>query len=412
MRPEENIYRLYSAPSGSARIAALAPLVLKAARRGDRVARDIVRDAAAVLAITVRTVIRRLSGGRTRIFRAGGLAAAAPELLGGVRSFARSRGIRLEDLPVAPEIACLNLALRTDGLENRFARILDRVGPASGPGNREERLPVTERANRAAADFSRLPPLGMVRVMNREDARVAPAIGAILPRVARAVSLVERALKRGGRLVYVGAGTSGRLGVLDASEAPPTFGVRPGVVIGLIAGGSKAVTNSVEGAEDDARAGVTDLKRLRVGRRDAVIGLSASGGAAYVIAAVREARRKGAGTVGITMNPGSRLARAASIALVPSVGPEVVAGSTRLKSGTAQKLLLNMISTCAFARIGRVEGNVMTCMTPVNAKLRDRAVRIAAARLGLDPADARRRLESLGWNLPAVLEPGRKAKDR
>jgi len=402
-RPEENIHRLYSAPAGSARIAALAPLVLASAKRGDRVARGIVRDAAAALAVSVRSVIRRLPGARARIFCAGGLAAVAPELLAGVHSLARARGSRLENLPAVSEIACLNLALRADGLEARFGRILNRLGPASRPGNREGNLPVTERVNPAASGFSRLSPLGMVRVMNREDARVAPAVGALSARVARAVSLVERALRRGGRLIYVGAGTSGRLGILDASEAPPTFGVRPGTVIGLIAGGPGAVTRSIEGAEDNDRAGKADIGRLRVGPRDAVIALSAGGGAPYVLAAVSEARRRGAGTVGITVNPGSRLARAVSIALVPRVGPEVVAGSTRLKAGTAQKLLLNMISTCAFASIGRVSGNVMTHLTPVNEKLRDRAVRIASVKLGVKPGKARRMLESLDWNLPSVL---------
>jgi N-acetylmuramic acid 6-phosphate etherase len=232
-------------------------------------------------------------------------------------------------------------------------------------------------------------------------------VGAILGRVALVVGLAETRMKRGGRLIYVGAGTSGRLGILDASESPPTFGVRRGIVHGVIAGGRRAVTESVEGAEDRAVEGAVEMRRLRVGPRDTVVGLSASGGARYVLAAVAEARRRGAATVAVTCDPKSPLARAAGVALVPAVGPEAVAGSTRLKAGTAQKMILNMLSTCVMARLGRMEGNVMSHMKPLNVKLRDRAVRIVSRALGIPPEEARRRLTGRRWNLPAVLRGAR-----
>ncbi len=214
--------------------------------------------------------------------------------------------------------------------------------------------------------------------MNQEDAKVAPAIRAILPRIARAVTQAEQALRQGGRLIYVGAGTSGRLGILDAAEAPPTFGVPPGLIHAVIAGGRRAVTTSVEGAEDRAAQGAAAIRRLRVRSNDVVIGLSASGMTRFVLAAVRQARRRRAATIAVTCNPRSPLARAARIALVPLVGPEVITGSTRLKAGTAQKMLLNMLSTCVMARLGRVEGNLMTHLMPLSLKLKARAVRIAA----------------------------------
>jgi N-acetylmuramic acid 6-phosphate etherase len=250
---------------------------------------------------------------------------------------------------IVPESAALRLAVRAFGgprAERKLEPAFDRAGRSRPQRIRDAagKLPVTERANPLTAGFSRLSPLAMVRAMNREDARVAPAITRILPAVARTVAVAERQLRRGGRMVYVGAGTSGRLGVLDASEAPPTFGVPRGVVVGVIAGGRRALDSSVEGAEDRPGAGAAAMRRLRAGRKDFVIGLSVSGGAKYVVAAVREARRRGAATAAITCSRHSVLARTAGIALVPEVGPEVVAGSSRLKAGTAQTMLLNMLS--------------------------------------------------------------------
>jgi N-acetylmuramic acid 6-phosphate etherase len=243
----------------------------------------------------------------------------------------------------------------------------------------------------------------MVLLMSAEDARVAPRVAAIAPKIARAVEQIEARLKRRGRLIYVGAGTSGRLGFLDASEIPPTFGTDPGLVVAVIAGGNKALTRAVEGAEDDAADGARQMRRLRVGSRDAVVGLSVSGGARFVNGAIAEARRRRALTLAVSSNPRSALARAVELPLVVDVGPEVIAGSSRLKAGTAQKMILNMLSTCSMARMGYVTGNLMTRVVPSNAKLRERAVRVVARVLGVPSNAARKRLEAADYDLTRAL---------
>jgi N-acetylmuramic acid 6-phosphate etherase len=224
-----------------------------------------------------------------------------------------------------------------------------------------------------------------------------------LPEIERAVGIVIDALSRGGRLRYVGAGTSGRLGVLDASEAPPTFGVEPELVHGVMAGGDGALRRSVEGAEDDADAGARDARAV-LRPDDVLVGISASGRARFVIAALAAAKELGARTVAITCDPASPLANQAEIAVVLRVGPEVLAGSTRLKAGTATKLALNMISTATMVRLGKTKGDLMIDMRPVSAKLRERAIRIVRDECGLDDAEAHRRLEASGWDVRAVLD--------
>lgn len=410
--PGQEIYSLYAGGQGQAALASLAPVVIRLARRRDPAARRILAGAARALAETVQAGLQRMPRGQVRLLLSGGLAKAAPEILTGVRRLARRRPARLivDPREVVPEAAALRLAVRLGGpaareasMETLFAR-LRHSRPRPFRLARGIELPVTEQSNLASAGFSRLSPLAMVRLMNREDALVAPAIQAILPAVARAVVLAERRLRRGGRLIYVGAGTSGRLGILDASEAPPTFGVPRSRVQGVIAGGRRAVTASVEGAEDDAGRGADAIRRLAVKSNDVVVGLSASGGARYVLAAVQTARKRRAATIAITCTPRSPLTRAAGMTLVPAVGPEVITGSTRLKAGTAQKMLLNMLSTCVMARLGRVHGNLMTRLKPVNRKLRARAVRIGARQLGVSEAEAERRLIANGWSLAAVLQ--------
>jgi len=420
--PEQDIRRLYAPGVRPQSMARLVPVVAQWARRGDPAARRLLGDAGRALAESALAARRKLlaSGGpgrvsgrrrghvrdRVRLFVTGGLAGVVPIRLGGTFILDRRR--------IVPEAVALRLAVRDHGgrfLESAFEPVYRQVEHSRPRPVRDESLalPPTERANPFTAGFSGLAPLAMVRAMNREDSRIAPAIARILPRVARAVGTAERQIRRGGRMIYVGAGTSGRLGVLDASEAPPTFGVPRGLVVGVIAGGRRALDHSVEGAEDDARAGTAAMRRLRVGRCDFVLGLSVSGGARYVVAALRSARRAGAATAAITMNPRSPLARTARLALVPAVGPEVIAGSSRLKAGTAQKMLLNMLSTCVFARSGRVHGNLMSHVTPVNEKLRGRAVRIAARLLDVADYEAERRLIAAGWRLDRVLGhvPGR-----
>jgi N-acetylmuramic acid 6-phosphate etherase len=248
----------------------------------------------------------------------------------------------------------------------------------------------TERPNPRSRGLDRLSSLGVVDSINREDRLVAPAVGKERRRLAAAVELVVQALRGGGRLFYVGAGTSGRLGVLDASECPPTFGTRRGLVQGVIAGGHRALVRSIEGAEDDAAAGRSAMDSRGVGPRDAVVGIAACGLTPFVRAAVGRARRRGAATIFLTCSPQVRRGVKADVVLCPRVGPEVVAGSTRMKAGTATKLVLNTLSTAAMVRLGKVYGNLMVDLRAVNAKLRDRAARIVQAATGLSrPAAGR-----------------------
>ena len=261
----------------------------------------------------------------------------------------------------------------------------------------------TEERNPRARGLAGLPTEELLRLMNDEDALVAGAVRAALPRIADAVDMIVERLAAGGRLRYIGAGTSGRLGVLDASEAPPTFGVDAELVRGVIAGGEAALRRASEGAEDDAAAGERDIGTVtREG--DAVVGISASGRAAYVIAALREARRLGASAIALTCDPASALAQAAEIVLAVPVGPEVIAGSSRLKAGTATKLVLNMLSTAAMVRLGRTRGDLMVDLHAGSAKLRERAIAIVRAETGLDEASARARLEAAGWSVREAID--------
>ena len=243
--------------------------------------------------------------------------------------------------------------------------------------------------------------------MNREDARVHTAVRRELPRIAQAVDAIVAALESGGRLFYVGAGTSGRLGVLDASEIPPTFQFPARKVQGLIAGGRRALVGSVEGAEDSEQAGARDLRKRRVSKGDVVVGIAASGSTPYVLGAVAEARRKGAFTVGVTSNPGSALTKRVRVAICPRTGPEVITGSTRLKAGTAQKLVLNMLSTAAMVRLGHVYRNLMVNVQMNNAKLRRRGQQILEQALGCTSAQARQLIRRSAGNLKAAILMGR-----
>jgi N-acetylmuramic acid 6-phosphate etherase len=275
-----------------------------------------------------------------------------------------------------------------------------------------EAIPVTEQENPRTANLSELPTQEIVRLMNEEDARVAEAVALVLPDVARAVEEIVVRLREGGRLFYVGTGTSGRLGVLDASECPPTFGVAPELVQGIIAGGYDALHRATEASEDDGEAGARDLEARGVRGTDAVVGIAASGRTPYTIGAVERARELGAFTACVTCAPGSLITRAVDISIVPVVGAEVLAGSTRLKAGTAQKLVLNMISTATMIRLGYVRGNRMTNVLPRNEKLRARAARIFAAETGAGEEDARVALEAAGFDLPTALVMRRTRRPR
>lgn len=290
--------------------------------------------------------------------------------------------------------------------------------------------PPTEARNPASRNLDQLSTREILLRMNREDARVAASVGREIPAVTRAVDTIVRSIKSGGRLIYAGAGSSGRMAVMDAAECPPTFGISPQTVSAVIAGGNRALRAAVEGAEDSAASGARDLSALRTGSRDVVAGIAASGGTPYVLGALRYARSVGAMTIGVTSNPRSALAQTASIAIVPATGPEIIAGSTRLKAGTAQKLVLNMLSTAAMIRLGHVYDNWMIDVAQTNDKLRRRAIAIlegaaavktpAAARAlrnaggnsrialvmlkaGVNPSQAQRRLKISGNNLRAAL---------
>lgn len=264
-------------------------------------------------------------------------------------------------------------------------------------------IPLTEQENPRTAGIGALPTLEVVRLMNEEDARVAEAVGRVLPEVSRAVDGIVERLKAGGRLFYTGTGTSGRLGVLDAAECPPTFGVSPELVQGIIAGGYDATYRAVEASEDDRSAGGLDLDERGVKSIDAVVGIAASGRTPYTVGAVDYARSKGVFTVALTCAPDSEITRVAEVSIVPVVGPEAIAGSTRLKAGTAQKMVLNMLSTATMIRLGYVTGNRMTNMLTRNTKLHARAVRILMAEAGLDEAAASAQLETAGGDLRIAL---------
>jgi N-acetylmuramic acid 6-phosphate etherase len=246
-----------------------------------------------------------------------------------------------------------------------------------------------------------------LEAIHEADLEAVHAVGRALPEITNAVDAIAARLDAGGKWINVGAGTSGRLGVLDASELPPTFGVAPRLVTGLIAGGDEALVNAVEGAEDDEAQGAEDVKRAGVRAQDVVLGIAASGATPYVAGALRWGKGIGALTVALVCAPHSRLASIADLALVVETGPEVLRGSTRMKAGTAQKLVLNMLSTAVFARRGLVYGGEMIAMRPTNVKLKRRAIDIVGRVLALPPEPAERLVESAGWELPVALVSGK-----
>jgi N-acetylmuramic acid 6-phosphate etherase len=262
---------------------------------------------------------------------------------------------------------------------------------------------LTEALNPLSTSIDRLTASQVVELMNTEDAKVVAAVHAESDRIARAIEHVAERFQRGGRLIYVGAGTSGRLGVLDASECPPTFGVPAEMVVGIIAGGRVALTRAVEGAEDDVEQGAIDLRDVHVTKDDFVMGIATSGRTPYVLGAIAEAKRVGAYTAGLACNRPSLLGEAVDLEIAPLVGPEVLAGSTRLKAGTATKLILNMITTGAMIRIGKTYGNRMIDVQPTNEKLKIRIRRILREIAEIDDASATDLLIRSDWKLKTAV---------
>ena len=416
----------------------LAGAVLTAASDGDGVAAAILARAASDLADLLHAVLRRLGAEPWPTFAAGGLFEGGGEvLLGAVRRELAARrrpamsggggsGPELALLPRPPVAGAVTLALAAAGLDpqrvgdvplavwprGRSAALAVRAAGAAGVSRQagaldaiDPRAPAaspasgTEARHPGTTAIDTWPTLAVVTAMNREDRLVPLAIEPYLPDIAAVAEAAGRAIGAGGRLIYVGAGTSGRLAVLDASECPPTFGAGEGTVVGIIAGGEAAWRQAAEGAEDDAGAGRSAMAELDVGPRDVVVGIAASGRTPFTLAAVQEARARGALTAAVTANPGSPLALAANIGIAPATGAEIIAGSTRLKAGTAQKLVLNMISTAAFVAAGRVYSNLMVGMRPTNSKLAARARRILVQVSGCTEAEAEAGLAEAGGDL-------------
>jgi N-acetylmuramic acid 6-phosphate etherase len=273
-------------------------------------------------------------------------------------------------------------------------------------------IPITESDNENTREIDRVSTLEALRLINNEDKLVAEAVELVLPEIARAVDEVAERLQNGGRLFYTGTGTSGRLGVLDASEIPPTFGVSYELVQGVIAGGYDALYKATESSEDNREAGATDLRRRGITNNDAVVGLAASGRTPYTIGALEYARDLGCFTACITCAPGSEITKIVDIAIEPVVGPEAITGSTRMKAGTAQKMVLNMISNVTMIRLGYVKGNRMTNVKPSNEKLRERSLRILMAETHLDEASSTELLHAAGGDLRTALVMHQAGSDR
>ncbi len=261
----------------------------------------------------------------------------------------------------------------------------------------------TEQSNPSSANLDRKSSLEIARIINAEDTKVASAVKRALPQIAEAIDLIAGSLQEGGRLIYVGTGTSGRIAALDAAECPPTFNADPKTVQFIIAGGPKALGAAVEANEDSAELGESEITKRKPGRNDVVVGIAASGRTPFTIAALRYSRRKGAKTIAVVCNPNSDLEKAAHIGIVVDTGPEVISGSTRMKAGTAQKMVLNMLSSGAFARMGYVYGNLMVNVRPKNHKLAVRAVTILERAANIPHATAKRALEASGSSVPAAL---------
>ncbi len=266
----------------------------------------------------------------------------------------------------------------------------------------ERDLP-TEAINERTRDLDLRPLLEQARVMNAEDRSVPEAVARAIPQIAAAIARIADALRGGGRLLYVGAGTSGRLALIDAAECPPTFGTSPAQVQAVLAGGPQAFEAAAEGAEDEEAAGAREMDARHVGADDVVVGIAAGGQTPFVLGAVRQARTRGAATVALTCVPASPLEAVCDLAIVTVVGPEVIAGSTRLKAGTAQKLALNMLSTLTMVQLGKVYGNLMVDLRATNAKLRRRAARIVAAAAGVGDAEAAGALDRAEGRVPVAI---------
>jgi N-acetylmuramic acid 6-phosphate etherase len=304
----------------------------------------------------------------------------------------------------------LKRTLTENALSDRVQRAPKKL-VANNPNDAPRRLS-TERLNLSSVNLDRMSSLKIARVVNAEDAEVAAAVKRALPQIAQAIDLITEALSNGGRLIYVGSGTSGRIAALDAVECPPTFGIPSRTVQFVIAGGNRALAAAVEADEDSRKLGRDSIAKKKPTKKDVVVGIAASGRTPFTVAAIEYARARGATTVAVVCNANSALAKAANLAIVADVGPEVVAGSTRMKAGTAQKMILNMLSTGAMARLGRVYGNLMVNLRANNEKLRERGVAILRQAASLDDKTARKLLADAGGSVPRAVVMAKAGVDR
>lgn len=394
-------------------LAMLATTVAKVAGEGDEVAQKILRDAVSLLAESAVTAAKRLDDTSLPISFTGGVFRLTPQMPQLFREAVLERlsEAKIFEPKLPPHLGAALLAAKRVGwrVNDNWLDKLAETGRQWGyfdlGAGLVEVLPrlLSEQRNPASMLLDQLDVEAILTLINDEDHKVAPAVRQEIPAIAQAVRWAVRGLSRGGRLIYVGAGTSGRLGIMDAAECPPTFGTPPDWVIGIIAGGPQAVFRAVEGAEDDMEAGREEMRKLNVGENDVVVGLSVSGRTPFVIAAMDEARRRGAKTVAITVNRDAPIAAVADVVIAPVVGPEIVAGSTRMKAGTAQKLILNMISTATMVRLGRVRSNLMIDLRTWSVKLRERAKRIVAQLAGVTIAEAEQALEANNWEVRKAI---------
>lgn len=382
-------------------MAALAPEVFAAAKARDRIARDVLAGAAGMLAKDAATCAGKLAKKNAPVdfVLSGGVLRNQP-------AFARKVATEIKSRWPKANVS----TQKRDGVWGAIALARDLVSSLNpqpstlNPSTASARLSPTETRNRRSMNFDKLPTRSAITLMLSEEARGASAVLGESKKIARIVGWVATALEAGGRLFYVGAGTSGRLGVLDASECPPTFRARPEQVQGIIAGGPRALTRSIEGAEDEPDAGVRAIQFRGVSKRDVVIGIAASGRTPFVWGAMDAAAQRGARTALICFDPKlKRRAGVPHLIVAPAIGPEVLTGSTRLKAGTATKLILNCITTLAMVRLGKVCGNLMVDLDPKNKKLRDRAVRIVRTLTGMEADEARAALEKSGWVVKAAV---------
>ncbi|MEQ2005661.1 MAG: N-acetylmuramic acid 6-phosphate etherase, partial [Limisphaerales bacterium] len=401
--------------AGKADIAALAEEVFAAAAERDAIARDILEGAAASLAKDGVACARKLAkaGEPVRFVLAGSVLLKQPKFARAVAKELAARWPGSEVVPLKRESAwgAVDLAKRSTGFSPQPAPAArsEPVNPTSTdirsrlrPEGRAPLSP-TEQRHPRSMNLDKLRVADAIELMLSEDAQLPAAIKREAPKLERVIGKIVAAFKRGGRLFYVGAGTSGRLGILDASECPPTFRVSSELVQGIIAGGPTAVFRAAEGAEDDRDAGGRTIQFRGIGKRDVVVGIAASGRTPFVHGALAEARRSGAFTVLLCFNPAMTQQRGVAHAVIaPDIGPEILTGSTRLKSGTATKLVLNLFTTLAMVRTGKVISNLMVDVNPSNVKLRDRAVRIVCELTGADYETAKAALEKSGWVVKAA----------